>query len=129
MEERGMFRALPRIDEDVFNFVMGPQEAEVGILKQYLDLWDKGLDEALAKVDEEMEGLREANPLLARIVYGGIEGLTDALASGLGPHFGELARAQTRLMSYFNILLVLHALDFQLRKEREKMSIPKLPCC
>lgn len=115
MERKKRFQALPQIDEDTFKIAFGQ---ETSILNQYLKLWEKGLAEALARIDEELAELWEANPQLAKIIYCGIEGLTRALTAGLGSHFGELVRVNTRLMSYFNIFLVLHTLDLQLRKER-----------
>ena len=110
MAEEGAYRALPQVDDSVLGFVMGGDGPSlVGELASVM----RNLGDALERVDAEMAGLESANPNLARLVRGTVEGLYAVFADQVP---SEVARAFLRVVGYFNAFILLRALDMQWRK-------------
>ena len=108
-DERGTYRALPEVDEDVLQFILHDEAGPVVQFGQALS--DIGL--ALRRTDQEMEGLSQANPNLAAIVYGTVEGTYSAFANQVD---SEQAKALLRAVAHINAFVVLRALDMQWRR-------------
>ncbi len=71
---------------------------------------------ALERIDDEIEGLAEQNDNLARLTHGVVEGLYGVFANVLP---GEILRAHLRIFGYYNALVLLRALDMELRRQRQ----------
>jgi hypothetical protein len=105
----GTYRALPKIEQDILEFIL---QDEAGAVSQFGGtLGDIG--SALARVDAELSGLEQANPSLAAAVRGTVEGLYSVFANEL---YSEQSRAMLRAVSFFNAFTVLRLLDLQWRR-------------
>ena len=108
-QKQGTYRALPQIDDDLRQFILND---DAGPVRQFsATLTDIG--SALARVDDEMIGLAEANDNLATIVRGTVEGLYNVFASQI---HSEQDKALLRAVAHINAFVVLRALDLQWRR-------------
>ena len=108
-EPGGLYRALPQIEDAVQQLIL---EEEAGPVRQFgATLHDLG--HALERVDEEMEGLTAANPNLAAVVRGMVEGLYAVFGEQLT---SEQEKAFLRAITYFNAFIILRTLDLQWRR-------------
>ena len=108
-EELGTYRALPQVDDDILQFTL---HEEAGPVRQFSgSLADVGA--ALARIDEEMVGLSEANDNLATIVRGTVEGLYNVFS---GQIHSEQDKAMLRVVAHINAFVVMRALDMQWRR-------------
>ena len=106
---QGTYRALPIIEEDIVEHLF----ADGGLVDQLAEALED-LNMAIHRVDEEMEGLRHANPGLARLVQSSVDGLYGVLKDELP---NEASRAYLRVCTYFGTFLILRALDLQWRRK------------
>ncbi|MFQ5860661.1 MAG: hypothetical protein ACE5IG_03815 [Dehalococcoidia bacterium] len=104
----GTYRALPTIADDIVEGLF----ADSGLVDQLADSLED-LTISIHRVDEEMEGLRQANPGLARLVQSSVEGLYSVLKDELP---NENSRTYLRVCTYFGTFLILRALDLQWRR-------------
>lgn len=108
-EQQGTYRALPEVDDDILGFILND---DAGPVRQFTaTLADVGA--ALARVDEEMLGLSEANDNLTTIVRGTVEGLYNVFSRQI---HSEQDKAMLRVVAHINAFVVLRALDMQWRR-------------
>ncbi len=106
------YRVLPQIDEDIAKFVL---EDDAGPVKQSSKTFGN-LNTALKRIDDELQGLSEANPHLASLVCGIVAGTY----SVFGENFtSERDKALLRVVSYVDAFVILRALDMQMRKANQ----------
>ena len=105
----GTYRALPIVEEDIVEHLF----AEDGLVDQLAEALED-LNMSIHRVDEEMEGLKHANPGLGRLVQSSVDGLYGVLKDELP---NEASRAYLRVCTYFGTFLILRALDLQWRRK------------
>jgi len=110
METQGegkSYQGLPSVPPEVATFVTDtliPQLAGLGTL-----------DDMLTRIDEDINGLEQANPQLAGLVRGTVEGLFGGVGDRLP---GERERAYLRVFGFFNAMTLLRALDMAWRRQQ-----------
>lgn len=116
-EQVGTYRALPAIDDDIEQFIL---QDESGPVVQFGEVL-KDLGPALKRVDEELEGISEANPHLAHVITGTVDETYGVFAEMLE---SEQTKALLRAVAYFNAFVVLRALDMQWRRMESAKGDP-----
>ena len=106
---QGTYRALPIVEEDIVEHLF----VEDGLVDQLAEALED-LNMSIHRVDEEMEGLKHANPGLGRLVQSSVDGLYGVLKDELP---NEASRAYLRVCTYFGTFLILRALDLQWRRQ------------
>ena len=104
-QQDGMYRRLPQVQNDTKQFILDVTVPEFGDVLN-------DLTSALARVDDEMQGLSETNKNLADIVYGTVQGMYSVFENTIR---SEQDKALLRVISYINALVVLRAVDMELR--------------
>ena len=105
----GTYRALPTLEDEVMSLILryavGPMDILLG---DDLDTMD-----ALKRIDQELEGLAEANPNLATLLRRTVEAIHDALDEAVP---SEQMKVLMRVAAYTNALTILRTLDMQMRR-------------
>ena len=105
----GTYRALPILEDEVMNLILryavGPMDILLG---DELDTLD-----ALKRIDQELEGLGEANPNLAVVLRRTVEAIHAALDKAVD---SEQMKVLIRVVAYTNAFTILRTLDMQIRR-------------
>ena len=105
----GTYRALPVLEDEVMNLILryavGPMDILLG---DELDTLD-----ALKRIDQELEGLGEANPNLAVVLRRTVEAIHAALDKAVD---SEQMKVLIRVVAYTNAFTILRTLDMQIRR-------------
>ena len=105
----GAYRALPILEDEVMNLILryavGPMDILLG---DELDTLD-----ALKRIDQELEGLGEANPNLAVVLRRTVEAIHAALDKAVD---SEQMKVLIRVVAYTNAFTILRTLDMQIRR-------------
>ena len=103
------YRALPILEDEVMNLILryavGPMDILLG---DELDTLD-----ALKRIDQELEGLGEANPNLAVVLRRTVEAIHAALDKAVD---SEQMKVLIRVVAYTNAFTILRTLDMQIRR-------------
>ncbi len=105
----GTYRALPTLEDEVMSLILryavGPMDILLG---DDLDTMD-----ALKRIDQELEGLAEANPNLATLLRRTVEAIHDALDDAVP---SEQMKVLMRVAAYTNAFTILRTMDMQMRR-------------
>ena len=105
----GTYLALPILEDEVMNLILryavGPMDILLG---DELDTLD-----ALKRIDQELEGLGEANPNLAVVLRRTVEAIHAALDKAV---VSEQMKVLIRVVAYTNAFTILRTLDMQMRR-------------
>ena len=109
----GTYRALPLLEDEVMNLILryavGPMDILLG---DELDTLD-----ALKRIDQELEGLGEANPNLALVLRRTVEAIHAALDKAV---VSEQMKVLIRVVAYTNAFTILRTLDMQMRRSQPR---------
>ena len=109
----GTYRALPLLEDEVMNLILryavGPMDILLG---DELDTLD-----ALKRIDQELEGLAEANPNLALVLRRTVEAIHAALDKAV---VSEQMKVLIRVVAYTNAFTILRTLDMQMRRSQPR---------
>ena len=107
----GTYRALPILEDEDMNLILryavGPMDILLG---DELDTLD-----ALKRIDQELEGLGEANPNLAVVLRRTVEAIHAALDKAVD---SEQMKVLIRVVAYTNAFTILRTLDMQMRRSQ-----------
>ncbi len=109
----GTYRALPILEDEIMNLILryavGPMDILLG---DELDTLD-----ALKRIDQELEGLAEANPNLALVLRRTVEAIHAALDKAV---VSEQMKVLIRVVAYTNAFTILPTLDMQMRRSQPR---------
>ena len=109
----GTYRALPILEDEIMNLILryavGPMDILLG---DELDTLD-----ALKRIDQELEGLAEANPNLALVLRRTVEAIHAALDKAV---VSEQMKVLIRVVAYTNAFTILRTLDMQMRRSQPR---------
>ena len=89
----------------ILRYAVGPMDILLG---DDLDTMD-----ALKRIDQELEGLAEANPNLATLLRRTVEAIHDALDEAVP---SEQMKVLMRVAAYTNAFTILRTMDMQMRR-------------
>lgn len=105
-EPDSRYKVLPQIDEDIAKFVLEDDSVPVRQFSKTLG----NLNTALKRIDDELQGLSEANPHLASLVCGVVAGTYSVFGESFT---SERDKALLRVVSYMDAFVILRALETQ----------------
>ena len=109
----GTYRALPTLEDEVMSLILryavGPMDLLLG---DDLDTLD-----SLKRIDQELEGLAEANPNLATVLRRTVEAIHSALEKSIE---SEQTKVLIRVVAYTNAFTILRTLDMQMRRSQPR---------